>query len=171
MLGVRAARGTRVRRVGGPRGGAAPVIVISYGYWTRRFHNDPSVIGRAIVINDIKITIVGVAPPSFTGEIVGVSNDIWLPIAMQDALHPNQRLLNDRNPRAGSSLLGRLAPGATCAGEHQDSRRSSNSRSSTMHRAAGRPEFLASTPKYYFSSGGAGFSRVRATFQRRCSHS
>ena len=28
--------------------GAAPVATISYGYWTRRFHNDPSVIGRTI---------------------------------------------------------------------------------------------------------------------------
>ncbi|HEY7395569.1 MAG TPA: ABC transporter permease, partial [Gemmatimonadaceae bacterium] len=77
--------------------GAAPVITIGYAYWTRRFQRDPSAIGRSLLINGVKMTIVGVAPPSFTGEVVGLSPDVWLPLAMHDALEPRDKVLNLRS--------------------------------------------------------------------------
>ena len=49
------------------------VIVISHGYWTRRFKQDPSALGREILINGTKLSIIGIAPEDFTGEIVGQS--------------------------------------------------------------------------------------------------
>src|SRR5579872_6903462 len=36
-----------------------PSVVISYGYWTRRFARDPTVVGRKIRVNDYPMTVVG----------------------------------------------------------------------------------------------------------------
>src|SRR5205809_531297 len=42
---------------------APPVAVISSKYWHARFGTDPSVIGRAVKMNNVPVTIVGVLPP------------------------------------------------------------------------------------------------------------
>lgn len=55
-------------RLPGPsddRADAAPVAVMGYGYWQRRFGGDSSVIGRALTLNGTAHTIIGVLPPSF----------------------------------------------------------------------------------------------------------
>ncbi len=41
------------------------VVVLSYGYWQRRFGGDPSAIGRAVTISGVPAAIVGVLPPTF----------------------------------------------------------------------------------------------------------
>ena len=41
------------------------VLVLSDGLWRRRFNADPSVIGRVLMMNDVRYTIIGVMPPSF----------------------------------------------------------------------------------------------------------
>jgi predicted permease len=92
--------------------GGAPVVVISHGYWMRRFAGDSSAVGQEIVINNARYTIIGVAQPSFIGEIVGQATDMWLPISMQGVLAPNRMILED--PQAyWLLLLGRMAPGTT----------------------------------------------------------
>src|SRR6185295_11669331 len=139
--------------------GGAPVATISYGYWTRRFHNDPSVIGRVILVNDTRITIIGVAARSFSGEIVGASPDIWLPVSMHDALFPNLKLLNDRNT-AWLLLLGRLAPGATLAQATHELEPLIKQAIVTSSPGNQGQAFLDSKPKSFIGSGAKGFSRV-----------
>jgi predicted permease len=64
----------------------APVAVLSYAYWQRRFGGDRGIVGRTIIVNRTPFTVVGVAPPGFTGEVVGRMTDIWMPVTMQPAL-------------------------------------------------------------------------------------
>lgn len=61
---------------------AGPYAVISYNYWTRRFANDPSVLGRSVHIGGIIFQIIGVGPKSFTGTEPGTITDIFLPTMM-----------------------------------------------------------------------------------------
>ncbi len=49
------------------RPGAAPVAVLAYAYWQRRFSLDPSVLGRTVYLDGTSFTIVGVTPPGFHG--------------------------------------------------------------------------------------------------------
>jgi predicted permease len=63
------------------RDGAAPVVVISDGYWARRFHRDRSVIGRTLTMLGTSYTVVGIGAPHFEGEWVGWPADIWVPVA------------------------------------------------------------------------------------------
>ncbi|HEY4304857.1 MAG TPA: ABC transporter permease [Gemmatimonadaceae bacterium] len=144
--------------------GSSPVLVMSHGYWTRRFHNDRSVLGSTILLDGVKMTIIGIMPPEFTGEIVGASPDVWIPLTMQDALRPNQKMLDD----IGTSwllVLGRMKPGVTLAQATKIV--PSLIEQSIVSRA--NPDvarsFKASDKKYYVQSGSKGFSRVRTTFE------
>lgn len=42
--------------------GAAPVALVTYGLWQRRYGGSPAVIGRRLIINEQRFTIVGVMP-------------------------------------------------------------------------------------------------------------
>jgi predicted permease len=80
-LGVHSAAG-RVFDIGDAEQlNASPVAVLSHEFWMRRFSGDPSVIGRAVRINNVPLTIVGVAASGFRGLSV-VSPDVWLPVSM-----------------------------------------------------------------------------------------
>ena len=58
----------------------APIAVISYNYWTRRFAQDPDVLGKTLYVNGVAITIVGVAAQGFEGVEAGGSTDFWIPL-------------------------------------------------------------------------------------------
>src|ERR1039458_4894609 len=57
---------------------SAPYIVLGYGFWHSRFHDDTGVIGRVVRLNKHPFTIVGVAPPSFHGTLLFFTPDFFL---------------------------------------------------------------------------------------------
>ena len=81
---------------------ANAVAVIDYDTWTNRFEQRRDVLGSAVTINGVSITIVGVAPPKF-GGFGGVQ--VWLPLGAR-------RLLLD-NQTDDFSAIARLRPGVT----------------------------------------------------------
>jgi MacB-like periplasmic core domain len=52
---------------------SAPYIVLTYAYWHTHFHDDRGVLGRSVRLNKRPVTVVGVAPPGFSGTVVGFS--------------------------------------------------------------------------------------------------
>src|SRR6187401_864588 len=64
---VTPAWGQLLRTGEGEATGAAPTIVLGHRYWQRRFGGDRSVVGRLITLNGRGFTVIGVAPPQFTG--------------------------------------------------------------------------------------------------------
>jgi predicted permease len=96
VLGIRPAAGRLINAAddqpgGGPDGWAG---VISYRDWVQRYHADPSVIGRHILVTDHPVTIVGVAPQSFEGMLVGQHPDLYLPLEFDGALNGEAGLHN-----------------------------------------------------------------------------
>ncbi|MGC2637509.1 MAG: ABC transporter permease [Acidobacteriaceae bacterium] len=100
--------------------GAAPVAVITWGLWQRRFGGDPSVIHRVIHLNNKPVTIVGVTPYAFA-SLGGQNPDIWLPIAQQPYLVEGSHVLTDGTD-SGLRMWGRLAPGITAKTAEQELR-------------------------------------------------
>ena len=47
------------------RPGAPGTVVLSHGYWQRRFGGDPSVLGRQLLFDGQPYTVIGVMPPQF----------------------------------------------------------------------------------------------------------
>lgn len=91
-----------------------PVVVISYDYWRRRYGAQASALGTTMRVNGTPLTIIGVAPPGFTGDIVGQPTDVWIPMMMRPAIDPAGLALDDRT-FSWLAVMGRLAPGATLA--------------------------------------------------------
>jgi predicted permease len=75
---------------------AHPVVVISDGFWRRRFGADPAIVGRTILLNRHPFTVVGVAPPRFIGTFVGYALDLWTPTAMEQVFFPGGDHRRDR---------------------------------------------------------------------------
>ena len=92
---------------------APPVAVVSYGYWKRRFGQDLSAVGRSINLNGNHFTIIGIAPPKFSGTLqVGTAPEITIPMAMQALVRPRGSLLKDSD-YWWLQMIGRLKPNVT----------------------------------------------------------
>ncbi|MGH9741316.1 MAG: ABC transporter permease, partial [Candidatus Acidiferrum sp.] len=109
-LGVRPALG-RTLEAADEAVGAPPVVVLDYGYWQRSFGGAPGIIGKAIRLNGVAFTVVGVADPSFTRLTPGKSLDMWLPLTQIVPL--GLRWGNGANTEENwwLTLVGRLKPG------------------------------------------------------------
>ena len=94
---------------------SAPYVVLAYGYWHARFHDDPSVIGLNIQLNKHPFTVVGVTPPQFRGTLLIASPDFFVPIVNQEQIDA-ANVLNDRGNRDAIFMtLGHLKQGVTPA--------------------------------------------------------
>ena len=81
---------------------APGVVVLSSGFWRRRFGADPSAIGTPIVLNGRPSTVVGVMPPDFAVPDQDV--DLWMPMGLA------ADVLADRTSE-WLSVVGRMRPG------------------------------------------------------------
>ena len=58
----------------------APIVVLSYDYWTRSFARDPEVVGQTIYIKGVPVTVVGITARGFKGIDPGTATDFWIPL-------------------------------------------------------------------------------------------
>ena len=61
----------------------APVVLISYGLWQRRYAGDPAIVGTDVMTNGSKRTIIGVMPREFVFR--NRNMDFWAPIQFTPA--------------------------------------------------------------------------------------
>jgi predicted permease len=90
---------------------AYSTVMLSYGYWQRRFGGDPSVVGRTIMVDTRPKEIVGVMPAGF--RVVDDDPDMIFPLAFD----------RERIMLGGSFIfhgVGRLKPGVTLAQANAD---------------------------------------------------
>ncbi len=114
MLGVQPLMGRAISEEDDRTEGNHAVAVISYGWWTRSFARDPSVLGKKLTIGSTVFSVIGVAPPEFFGTKVGEAPDMWIPLSMQKEIRPGYDGYND--PMYESlHLMARLKPGVTIA--------------------------------------------------------
>jgi putative ABC transport system permease protein len=104
MLGAKAAPG--LGRLYGPdddKPESAPVAVVSYGLWKRRFGGDPKLVGSTLTIGGQKPTVIGIMQPGFDfpGQI-----EIWMPMGLAHG-HLKPRFFHYLD------FLARLKPGVT----------------------------------------------------------
>lgn len=88
--------------------GAAPVAMLSDGYWHRHFAASPAVIGRTIQLDGLNYNVVGILPRGFS--FYNIDRDVFVPIGRWD--DPSFR---DRLVDISSHAIGRLAPAVTLA--------------------------------------------------------
>src|SRR5436190_12208497 len=119
VLGVRAEIG-RTFTPDDDRPGAPPVVVISHGYWVRRFGGSRDAVGTVLQIATARVTVVGVTPAAFPGvqQVVREASDITMPLALDPQFFGGAPP-PPAPPRLAQAttwwlqIMGRLKPGAT----------------------------------------------------------
>ncbi len=88
VLGVSTVLGRPFSAANDRRGGGADstVAVISHAFWQRQFGGAADVIGRAVTLNRVPFTIIGVTPPEFLGPSIGRAFDVIVPLRSADVL-------------------------------------------------------------------------------------
>jgi putative ABC transport system permease protein len=90
----------------------APVIVLGYRLWQRRFGGDAEIAGKTISLSRHPFTVVGVAPASFHGLDLPLDPEFWVPLGNLDALLPKTSNYDSRNYH-WLAVIGRIRPGVT----------------------------------------------------------
>ncbi|HXT86313.1 MAG TPA: ABC transporter permease, partial [Verrucomicrobiae bacterium] len=88
--------------------GTAPVALLSYPLWQSHFGADRGVVGHTITLDGSGFTVVGVLPANY--RWLG-NTDVMLPIGVWATRSNNDAA--ERGSRGDSTVVGRLAPGAT----------------------------------------------------------
>jgi predicted permease len=70
--------------------GGSAAAVVNYATWQTRFGGARDIVGRTVRLNDIVVTVVGVAPRGFIGVNAIFGPDFWLPAAMAERVWPAQ---------------------------------------------------------------------------------
>ena len=87
------------------------VVVLSDGFWKRRFAGDPNIVNQSITLDNQNYTVVGVMPATFQFPHAsfqwGEPADLWLPLN-----YTGEQVATRRGPYF-LHVLGRLAPGVT----------------------------------------------------------
>jgi len=152
------------RKGGDPAGFAT---VIGETLWNNRYHRDPAILGRRIVLDNVAFTIVGVMPRSFFGADPLQRPQIFVPLADEEVLGGDRSLVKFAQRAWWLSVMGRLAPGATL--EQANSQVSAAS-TAILHEAVPDAKWVAGMEKRHFSlsvePGSTGFTYIRLQFRR-----
>ncbi|HYL38668.1 MAG TPA: ABC transporter permease [Bryobacteraceae bacterium] len=147
-LGVKPAAGRLIGPEDNPAGPEGAIAVVSWSQWVNKFHQDPGILGKRILVQGVPATIIGVAPPAFVGLRVEAKTDVWLP----------------QNPSAQSRfvLLARLKPGVTL--ERARTEMAVLYRFTIEERAASSKDPLVRQLSIQVERAGNGLSTVRDRF-------
>jgi hypothetical protein len=110
VLGVRPHIGRLFSEGDEQKPGGDRVIVLTYGYWQRRFGGDPSVVGRTIRVNTQPMIVTGVTTQGFDGLELGGVADVRVPITLQPDMDRSASRLESPH-EWWLQILGRLKPG------------------------------------------------------------
>lgn len=87
--------------------GGNPVVMLSHGFWVRRFAQDPNILGKTLTLSGVPHTVVGVLPADFQ---FFTAQDIWVPLSRTEKRFFAQE---SRGSHPGMYVLGRLKPGVS----------------------------------------------------------
>lgn len=142
-----------------------PVAVVSHVFWQRRLASDPAATRHTLHLNGITYDVVGVTPPGFSGEWIGMPVDIWVPFALASQVMPEV----PQGPRFfPARVIARLA--GTMSSEQ------AASASAAVYREAVRNDLLANQrtipddqlarARVELADASRGFSPQRRTFRQ-----
>lgn len=100
--------------------GRDPVVVLSHGFWQRRFGSDAQLVGSTIKLDGKPFRVIGITHPKFIG-LRQEMPDIWLPLAMRaampadryDSSAPEKQDWYGARDVPWLSMYARLKPGTT----------------------------------------------------------
>ena len=115
ILGVKPVLG-RTFEPGEDEIGRAPIVIISEGFWKRKFGGAPDVLGKVLTLDGRDNVVVGVIPADFD-LLLQTSNlrEVYVPIGQW-----TNPLLTNRSAGLGFHGIARLKPGVSLARARDD---------------------------------------------------
>ena len=104
VYGVQPLRG-RTFATGEDQAGRDKVVVLSHGFWQRRFGGDATVIGRKILLDGEPYDVIGVMPAGFY-SFFNRATDLWAPAVFTPEQYGDNRRTNEFLVAAGRLKLG-----------------------------------------------------------------
>lgn len=95
------------------RAGAEMAAVVSHATWRTQMGADPAVIGNTVRLNNQPVTIIGVGPSAFNGDVNALVTDFWLSISSTPVGGPYQVANLEQRGDHWYTVKARLAPDAT----------------------------------------------------------
>ena len=111
MLGVQPALGRFFHAADDHGVSSMPYVVLSDGYWRRRFNADPNVVGKTVELNRHQFTVLGVTPASFNGTELLFWPDIFVPMVNEEQIEGYNFLTKRGNH--GTNVIGMMRAGVT----------------------------------------------------------
>ncbi|HET7186925.1 MAG TPA: ABC transporter permease [Gemmatimonadaceae bacterium] len=113
VLGVPAMLGRTFTPADDARGGGpdGPVAVISYAFWRKHFGGGSDVIGRFLALDRVPFSIIGVAPPQFTGIDQGNNFDVAVPLGTEPLIRGAKESALDQRSWWWLRVIARLKDG------------------------------------------------------------
>lgn len=98
---------------------SAPFVVLTHAYWHTHFHDDRGVVGRTVWLDRHPFTILGVAEPGFSGTLMFISTDFFVPLVNSEQLG-GEKLTERGTEHAVFEVFGHLKPGVSRAEAEAD---------------------------------------------------
>src|SRR5215472_8464084 len=98
--------------------GAAPVVMLSEGFWNNKFGGSPEILGKMLTLDGTGYTVVGVIPRNFYFCCESINfhlGDVYVPIGSG-----GDSWLTERGFHPGIRAVGRMKPGVTLAQAQAD---------------------------------------------------
>ena len=119
-------------------------MVLSYGFWQRRFGGDPSVIGRVVYLNKKPAITIGITPFAFA-TLGGQRPDIWMPMVQQPYFIEGSKVLTDWTD-SSIRMWGRLTSNVSAKTAEEELRGLTNELRREHPKAVWDNEFIQSSP-------------------------
>ena len=109
VLGLQPALGRLLGPQDEPALGESQVAVVSHDYWRSELGEDAGVVGRTLTVNGHVLTIVGVAPAGFSGTVLELRPQLFVPLTLEFLL----RNIPTGEARFSLNAFGRLQSGVS----------------------------------------------------------
>jgi predicted permease len=130
---------------------SAPVCVLSFRLWQRKFDGDPSIVGKAIRLGGKPATVIGVASDAFAN--LGTDDpDLWLPLLQHTYFVEGSKPLADPKFEGLIAMWGRLARGVSRASAEQELLSLTNQLRKIYPTVIWDHEYIVITPGAHFFS-------------------
>lgn len=109
MLGIQPRLGRFIEETDDVKVNGSPVAVLSYASWQVRFHGDPAIVGKTVLVSKHPYTVIGVAPKNFSGTERFIWPEVWLPYHNSPEIETMNWL--EARGNNGTWVIGRLKAG------------------------------------------------------------
>jgi predicted permease len=91
-----------------------PVVILAHTFWKNQLGSDPDALGKALTLNGVPHTVVGIGAELFEGHLAFQEADLFVPLERYPLLLEEKNVRSDR-ANEWVHIHGRLSPGVTVA--------------------------------------------------------